>query len=223
MLKLFLLTFIYIFSFAQNPTIYSLLGDVIYNNADEIKKLSDIATFSDDREKISDYLMQCEILKEKGFSIESGETKFDKSEYLNDLRKLSKENDQFVRLANAKFRNSIQNDDIQTFKILVDMNMINKNSIKVKVNSFIIDHEVELQDTKYYTLYKADLEKEKIEQAHLKKIREANKIKEKFSKIERIREKDKKRQESLQKELEQIVEDKKKQIYKEQKDELQNY
>ncbi|MBU0631932.1 hypothetical protein KKA17_04745 [bacterium] len=223
MLKLFLLTFLYIFSFAQNPTIYSLLGDVIYNNSDEIEKLSEIAVFSEDKEKISDYVMQCEALKEKGFSIESGETKYDKSEYLNSLRKLSKQNDQFVRLANSKFRNSIQSDDIQTFKALVDMNIINKSIIKSKVNNFILNHEFELQDSIYYTLYKADLEKERLEQAHLKKIREANKKKEKLSKIERIREKDKNRQESLKKELEKMVEDKKKQIYKEQKEELQNY
>lgn len=223
MLKLFILPLLFIFSFAQNPAVYALLGDVVYDNVSDIKKLSDIPAFSQDKEKISEYTLQCEELKEKGFSIESGDTKYDKLTYLNELRRLSKLNDEFIRLANSKFRESMENNDTQTFKELVDLKIVNKPSQKEKLREFISTHEAELQDTQYYATYIDDLEKDKIEQARLKKMREAQAKKNKYSNIERIRNSDKKRQESLQKELQQMVNEKKKEIYKQQKEGLENY
>lgn len=223
MLKLFILSLFFTFLFAQNPTIYALLGDVIYDNAQEMKTLTDIPSFSNDKQKIVDYIQQCDKLKEQGFSIESGDTKYNKTDYLNDLRRLSKSNDQFVRLANSKFVQSMDNNDSQTFKTLVDLKIINKSIVKEKVRDFISKHEAELESTQYYITYKEDLEKEKLEQERLNKIREERLRKKKLSNIERIRKSDKERQESLKKELEKMVDDKKKEIYKEQKKGLENY
>jgi len=223
MLKLFIISIFFLLSFAQNPAIYSLLGDVVYNNVDEIKKLSDIPSFSYEKQKILDYAVECEQLKNKGFSIEAGDTKYDKAAYLAELRTLSKVNDQFVMLANSRFADSMENNDTQTFKQLVDLKIVDKSAVKEKVKDFIANHESELENTQYYITYKEDLEKDKLEQERLKKIKDAQQRKEKFSKIERIRDKDKERQDSLHKELEKMVEDKKKEIYKQQKEGLENY
>lgn len=223
MLKLFLLFTISIFLFAQNPSVYSLLGDVIYNNLDDIDKLANIESFSKEKKNILNYVERSKKLKEKGFLIDSGDLVYNKMDYLNELRELSKYNDKFVNLANAKLTDAIENNDTDSFKKLIDLDIINKENIKNRIGDFVLTHENELNSTNYYSVYKEELEKEKIENERVKKINDATLKKEKMSKIERIRDKDKKRQESLQKELEKVVEDKKKQIYKKQKDELKNY
>ncbi|WP_345993437.1 hypothetical protein [Sulfurimonas sp. HSL-1716] len=223
MLKLFILSVVFFFSFAKNPAVYSLLGDVVYNNVSEIKRLSDLSLFSSEKQNIIEYAAECEELKKKGFSIEAGDVKYDKMEYLSELRKLSKINDRFVRLANTKFIKSIDDNDIGTFKELIDLKIVNKQAEKEKIRNFISEHKAQLETTQYYMTYKEEMEKDKIEKERLSKQRNKNYAKEKYSNIERIRDKDKKRQESLKKELEKMVEDKKKQIYKQQKEGLQNY
>ena len=224
MFKLFLVSLFFTLSFAQNnPSVYSLLGDVIYNNSNDIEQLSVLPAFKEEKEKMHQYVRECVALKQEGFAIDIGDTQYDKVDYLKKLRALSKQNDDLVRMTNMHFIDAMDNNDTQTFKQLVDVNIIDKVTPKDKVRAFMHSHEEEVKDTKYYPLFKDELEKEKIEEERLKKLKEAQKRKEKYSTIERIREKDKAKQEALQKELEKMVEDKKKQIYKKQKEELQNY
>ena len=52
MLKLLFLTFFSLHLFAANPKIYSLLGDMIYNNADDLQKISNIPSIVNEKKKI---------------------------------------------------------------------------------------------------------------------------------------------------------------------------
>ena len=219
MFKLFLLSVISVFLFAQNPSIYALLGDVIYNNANEIKELTKVSSFENEKKDIEDYIDKTEQLKQIGFLIDSGDGNYSNREYLKDLRELSKENDKFVRLVNSKFIDAIDNNDTNTFVQLIDLDIVQKEKSIEKVKSFIRAHEGDVNSTEYYLQYKDALQTEKIEQNKAQKTSNN----EKMSQIERIREKDKKRQKALQEELEKMMKDKKKQIYKQQKDALENY
>ena len=219
MFKLFLLSVISVFLFAQNPSIYALLGDVIYNNANEIKELTKVSSFENEKKDIEDYIDKTEQLKQIGFLIDSGDGNYSNREYLKDLRELSKENDKFVRLVNSKFIDAIDNNDTSTFVQLIDLDIVQKEKSIEKVKSFIRAHEGDVNSTEYYLQYKDALQTEKIEQNKAQKTSNN----EKMSQIERIREKDKKRQKALHQELEKMMKDKKKQIYKQQKDALENY
>ena len=219
MFKLFLLSVISVFLFAQNPSIYALLGDVIYNNANEIKELTKVSSFENEKKDIEDYIDKTEQVKQIGFLIDSGDGNYSNREYLKDLRELSKENDKFVRLVNSKFIDAIDNNDTSTFVQLIDLDIVQKEKSIEKVKSFIRAHEGDVNSTEYYLQYKDALQTEKIEQNKAQKTSNN----EKMSQIERIREKDKKRQKALQEELEKMMKDKKKQIYKQQKDALENY
>ncbi|SFV51246.1 hypothetical protein MNB_SM-7-888 [hydrothermal vent metagenome] len=58
--------------FAQNPIVYAALGDVIYNNVDNIEKLKNIDEYKIYDEKIDKYVADVKKAKEEGFAVENG-------------------------------------------------------------------------------------------------------------------------------------------------------
>ena len=52
MIKLLILSLLATFLMAQNPKVYSALGDVIYDNLENIERLKDIPAFSQFEKKI---------------------------------------------------------------------------------------------------------------------------------------------------------------------------
>jgi len=204
---------------ASNPKIYAALGDVIYDNADNIEKLQNLEVYSDRASEIKEYIEEVNSTKEIGFKIELDRVKPDKKEYLIKLRELSKLNDSFVRSAKANYKNSLKNNNSLVFSQMINSGFIDT----VKNKEEIID---------YYFLHSDDINASGVIQSYLdedirlkakrdalakkyksKKMREAEKIK-------RIRENDKEAQEKLEKMLQDEVNKKKIEIREHQKKEL---
>lgn len=220
MKKLLILSFLTTLLFAKNPNVYAVLGDVIYNNAENIEKLESIDQFSIYKQKIQNYIADVKATKEKGFKIEAGDTSVNKKEYLESLRNLSKDNDFFVRTVNKFYTSSMRYENSKLFL--------------QTVNSGLVDVEQNKQDIiDYYYVHKEDINASGVIQTMLDedaalKAKKDNELKNRQSKKEReqerikqIREKDKQEQEALENKLQKELEKKKEQLRKEQKIELQ--
>ena len=212
MLKLLFLTFFSLQLFAINPKIYSLLGDMIYNNADEFQKFSNITTKIDEKREIAQYVIQCKKLKEEGFLIESGDKKYSINDYFNRLKIFSRENDHYIKLINLRFSDAIDSNDIRVFIGLVDLTIVNKDERRDKIEMFISSHEDETKNTNYYKTYKENLQKDKTEILQITQNDNVEKKNERFSKIVEIRESDKQYQELLNSKLQMMLLEKKKDI-----------
>jgi hypothetical protein len=113
--KILIITFLVTLLNASYPKLYSALGDIIYDNVDKIEKLQNIKEYDVYKKEISDYVAEVQKTKEKGFEIISSDNKEDKKAYLTTLRKLSKQNDFFIRSVQSNYRKSIENEDSQLF------------------------------------------------------------------------------------------------------------
>ena len=133
MRKIILLAFVYISLFAQNPSIYSSLGDVIYDNVDNIKKLKKIKGYDSFTFKIDKYVKNVDDAKKLGYAIESGNRSKTNLEYLAKLRELSNINDYFFRSAYTRFEESIKNEDNDLFIDIVNTGLIDTKKHKNKI------------------------------------------------------------------------------------------
>lgn len=219
MKKFLLLSMCVTFLFAKNPDVYSALGDVIYNNAADIKKLKNIEQFDLYDDKISTYLKSVKKTKELGYKIEKGDQKADKREYLSSLRTLSKDNDFFVRQANQEFQSSIEKEDSELFSQMINTGLIDLKSKKQEIVDYYFTHQEDINAS-------GAIEKILEDDAKLKAKKEAQqkRIKSKkereLANIKRIREKDKREQEALERKLQLELDEKKRKLREEQKREL---
>ncbi len=221
MKRIFLICIISLSLFAQNtafignPKVYSVLGDEIYNNISNIKKLKKIDKYSSFIPKIDGYITMVAEAKKFGFMIESGQKANEKKHYLNTLRKLAKENSYFLRSAESTLKSAIDTKNNKLFLSIINSGMINikknskrifsyynKNSDKIVVSGALqsfIDKEYSKRSKKY-TKKKRSLKNE--------------------DKIKRIRELEKYKQKLLEKKLSDEVAQKKQKILEEQQREL---
>ncbi len=132
---------------AANPIVYAALGDLLYNNAQSIKKLQAIPLYTSQTKIISDYLTKLEATKKMGFAIEMGDTSVDKKVYLQDLRALSKKNDAFVRSANTSFRQALENEDSTLFAQLVNSGLIDIKKHKNEILHYYYNHNEDMNIT----------------------------------------------------------------------------
>ena len=219
MYKLFLLSFFAIVLFAQNPKVYSALGDVIYDNVDNIAKLSKIDEYKIYKQKIQKYVNQVKLTKMMGFSLENGDKSINPKEYLDKLRKLSAENDFFVRSVDASFHEALERNNSALFYQIINSGLLNTQRYKKSIIDYYFQHSQEIST-------EGLIQKYLDEDAKLKAKREAQKRRYKSRKelererIRRIRERDKKAQEALEKKLDEKLKKKKEQIREYQKEEL---
>lgn len=209
-----------LFSQNLNPVVYAALGDNIYNNASKINNLQYLKEFQIYKDQIITYSKDVEAAKTMGFAIEEGNDSINKGVYLKKLRALSKTNDFFINTVNSNFKFSIKNEDNELFVNSVDSGLIDISRHGNKIKSYYKSHENDINEygtvlNKLVPTYGPKTHKEKTLRGPTKKeIQDA--------KMRRIRQKDKAKQESIQKALEDELIRKKVNIRNVQKKELES-
>lgn len=219
MKKIIILLLLSTLLLAQNPKVYSALGDAIYDNAEKIEKLKKIEKFSSFHEKIDSYVIAVAKAKNDGFAIERGSKDIDKKAYLEKLRELAKTNDFFLRSVNSSFEYSISSEDNLLFSQMVNSALIDTEKNKSTIINYYLEHSEEINATGVIQKYLDEDKALQKERENRRKLRVTAKELEK-AKIKRIRKNDKEKQEALQKSLEAEVLRKKTAIRKNQIKEL---
>ncbi len=231
MLKILFLSLFATLLVAQNPTIYSALGNVVYDNVEKIKKLKNIESYSKDKQMIDIYIENVNKSKDVGYSIESGDESVDKIRYLKEIRVLSKTNDFFHRKALSTFNLSMKNRDDEHLVQIIDTGLIDIQKYKKEIVKYYItqcgDIEELLEDSNTsqeldscavmnkYSVIQEYIEEDKLlKQKRKKKVVTKKQIQE--ARIKSIRDKDKKKQALIQAELENELTKIKSEIRKEQ-------
>ena len=221
MKKIIITLFCTTFLLADNPIVYAALGDVIYDNTANINNLKTISQYSAEINKIDKYLSSVERTKKEGLSIQRGEKKIDKMDYLNHLRKLSTRNDYFVRSAKNNFKHSLSIEDSVLFSKMINSGLVDTQKYKDKIINYYFEHAEDINASGIIQSYLKEDKELKTRKEAQRKLYQNKKMREE-SKIKRIRRNDKEKQEKLEKKLEDEVKAKKLQIREEQKSELFN-
>ena len=197
--------------FAQNPMVYAMLGDSIYDNVENINRLRTIKNYPLTKADIERYVKEVYATKKIGFAIENKDEMIDKLAYLEKLRFLSKENDAFIRSAHSSFRLSISSEDSEMFLILVNNNMINTQRYKNEILNYYSAHVEEINP-------KGVIQKLLDEERVLKKVvnKKSSKSKEQKEKINKIREQDDTSQKALEKSIQEEFKEKQFEIREDQ-------
>ncbi len=215
MIKLFIFTLFTTALIAQNPHAYAALGDTIYDNADNIEKLKYIRSFEMLTPKIEKYIKEVEVSREYGFALDAHKKEYDKKEYLQQLRDLSKTNDFFIRSVRSAYKSALEsNDDKLLFEIL-NTELIDIDDNFKEINAYYKLHTDAVQPKVYVQAFQRKrLEQQSIKAPKKKKVLSQKDIE--LLNIKRIRAKDKAKREALQKDLERESRRKKLQILQEQ-------
>ncbi len=219
MKKIIILFLLSTFLIAQNPQVYSTLGDAIYNNAEKIEKLKQIEKFSSFEDKINKYIADVNKAKNDGFSIEKGSKDIDKKAYLGELRELAKMNDFFLRSVKNNFEYSMNNEDNLLFSQMVNSGLIDTKKNKSDIINYYLEHSDDINATGIIQEYMDEDQALQKKREDRRELRVTSKELEE-AKIKRIRKNDKEKQDALQKSLEAEVIRKKKEIRKNQIKEL---
>ncbi len=216
---LFSIVFLSIALYAKNPKIYAALGDKIYSSEAAIKKLLDVKEYESFHESIKKYLRAVERARELGLKIERGESHANRM-YLSRLRELAKKNDFYHRSASYLFQRSMQEKNYPLFVALANTGLIDLEKEKESVLSF---YRLNKEHIKLSGKLKAFVEKytmkKKVKHSaeyyrRLRKMQEEERIR-------RLREKDRREQEELQKRLDEKLKLEKRKIEEEQLKKLQ--
>jgi hypothetical protein len=219
MIKILVISLLATLLQATNPTIYSALGDVIYDNVDKIKKLKEIPEYSIYETKIDTYVEDVYKAKDIAYAIEAGYKTNDKGDYLQKIRTLSKTNDFFHRTIVVSFKQSIESKKNELFFKTVNSGLLDTQKYKKEILDFYHENRADMNSSEVIQQLLDEDEMLNIKQNKLKKDAISKKqIQE--AKIKRIRLKDKEKQESIQKTLEEELLKTKSNIRKEQVEEL---
>lgn len=219
MYKILIMTLLATLLNASYPIVYSALGNTIYENAQSVEKLKDIEAFSTYKEEILEYVKEVQNVKQEGFKIDASQESADKKAYLATLRKLSKQNDFFVRNAEARYKISIENENSLLFSQLINSGLIDTQKNKQEIIDYYFKNQEDINASGVIQFYlDEDARLKDKRDAHAaeyksKKMREAEKIK-------RIRRNDIQAQQELEARLQKEVDMKKQEIRKNQKREL---
>ena len=204
---------------AENPKVYSALGDVIYDNVGKIEKLQTIDSYKMYDEKIEKYARDVAQVKIIGFSLDSGDKSVDKMSYLKNLRVLSKENDFFIRNSKAAFNTSIKEENSKLFSEIINTGLIDTDKYKDEIINYYMFHAEDINSSGVIQAYLDEdeaLRKQRL--ANMKKYK--SKAQREAEKIKRIRDKDRQKQAEIEKSLQEEVDRKKIEIRANQKKEL---
>jgi hypothetical protein len=221
-MKKIILTFLFTtFLLADNPIVYSALGNVIYNNVANIESLKSMNRYSAEINKIDKYVKDVEKTKKYGFAIQRGEKTIDKMDYLNTLRELSKTNDYFIRSVKKNFKYALSEEDSALFSKVINCGLVDTKKYKKRIIDYYFAHSEDINASGVIQSYLDEDKGLKVEKKTQRKLYQTKKMREK-AKIKRIRKNDKEKQEELEKKLNDEVKAKKLQIREEQKSELFN-
>lgn len=218
--KIILVLFFVTLSYGQYPAVYSSLGDKIYSNAPKIKELKNYKEYVRYISRIQNYIDEVEKTKEQGFKIEQGDSSVDPKEYLQKLRELSDVNNFFVQDTYANYKASMKDGDHLLFSNLINSGLIDIHKHKAEILEHYTIHknEIELKGV-LQELLEERKAFEALQEQKRKKQYQTNKEPE-AHKIQRLRQKDKEKEQMLQQELEKELQEKKRKILEEQMREL---
>ncbi len=205
----------------QNPVIYAALGDTIYNNVKKIENLKELQEFQVYLDEILPYVQEVKEVKAMGYKIEEGDTSISKSEYLAKLRKLSKTNDFFVQNVRSNFRYALKNKDNKLFVHSVDSGLVDTKRYEKEIKKYYYAHEDEIEEYGDILSMIVNGYKSKFNKKQNKSYHGLSKKERLEAKMKRIRQKDRQKQEALHRALEAELMNKKANILKSQKKELE--
>ncbi len=201
--------------FADNPKTYSLLGDVIYNNADNFNKLKNKNLYNLEKENIENYIVKVNKVKEYGFLVDDNLKKATKAKYLKKLRVIQKLNDKHIAKVHKHFLLAMKNGESIFFSQLLNSELVDINRYEKEIRSY------------YYTHKDAVALSSKLEEKFNKdgqamksqRVKESKYLEDK-ARINRIQANDKAKQEKIERDLEAEAKRKKREIQEYQKREL---
>ncbi len=219
-MRLFLLLLISMSLYAQTPRIYASLADPIYDNLSAVASLSTFEGFAEDKARISSYVQNAVDAKVAGDAIaEKQEGAMDRKAYLNTLRALSKEHTYFTVKANRQFRQTMQNDDCETFASLIKTDLIDMMTFEKEMLEYYTSSTTckPIEEMDMYIAYKKKGE-EKAQMSKQKRQQSYREYKE--NRIERFRARDRAEKEAYEKQLREETERTKADVRAELKSEL---
>jgi hypothetical protein len=216
MKKVLLLCVVWLGLFAQNPKVYSVLGDGVYDSVDKVKALKSVDGYVAFIPKIDRYLTEVAKAKELGYLVESGQKISQKTQYLKTLRKLSEENKYFTRSANSTFKSALESQNSDLFISIVNSGMVDTQKNSAKIINYYNKHTNEINPDGVIQ----NLMDEAYAKKHKKKYVKKTKSLTNKAKVKRIREADKAKEVALEKKLSDEVAQKKENIRQEQEKEL---
>jgi len=216
MIKVMIISILATLLFAQNPSVYSAIGDEIYNNVEAIDKLKSLSAYPYEEEKITKYVIDVKKSKKNGFKIESGSKEISASDYLKTLRRLVKVNDSFIRKVNSMFERSLKDENSLLFIEMVNSGLLDTKPRQKEIMDFYINHQDDIDPSGVIQTFldeDAELRRRQAYWLEAKKRKEAARVK-------YLREKDRAEEEALNQKLTEEVKEKKKAIRAHQKQEL---
>ena len=201
--------------FAQNPKTYSLLGDLIYKNAQNLEKLKNKNLYNLEQENIEAYILKVNKLKKYGFMVDENKKNATKKEYLKKLRMIKKLNDKHVAKVHKNLFYAIDHNESVFFSQLINSGLVDIDKYKEDIRSYYKKHKDDV-------ILPEDLENEFNYDEN--KVRKKRSVQSKLSKdearVKRIRASEKAKQKRIEKELENQTKRKKEEIQEYQKKEL---
>jgi hypothetical protein len=213
---LFLLTTLLL---AKNPTAFAALGDVIFNNVNKIENLKGIDEYKIYNDQIDTYVKDVTKAKKDGFALVEHRGNITRKGYLEELRKLVKTNDFFVRSVKDFYELSKKDQNSKLFSEMINTGLMDTKERKKEILDYYFAHQHDMNST---GVIKSFLD----EDARLKARREAERRRYKTKKqreaerMKEIRENDKKHNEEIEKKLQEELQKKKEEIREYQKEEL---
>ncbi|MDD2791315.1 MAG: hypothetical protein PHU40_11730 [Sulfurimonas sp.] len=204
---------------AENPKIYSTLGDAVYNNVGNIVKLKEMEPYVGMHEEIDRYIADVYATKKIGKAIEQGDNSIDGMQYLEKLRLLSKENDNYIRSAQSQFRASMSDQNSPLFSLLINSGLIDTSRYKNEIINYYVAHPESVNADGVIQKFIDDDKSLKNKEAANKKVYISKQQRQK-EKIQRIREQDETEQKALEQSLQKELEKKKSEIRENQIKEL---
>jgi hypothetical protein len=122
MLKLLVLFLTPLILLAQNPKIYSSVGDPLYDDLKSILKLSDLHSFKPHREAMKRFVTEVQEAKSEGFALDRQKDQDRAKTYLEALRALSKRNIQWRRTIKEVMAASIRTDFEARYRQIIGTN-----------------------------------------------------------------------------------------------------
>ena len=221
LLLITIFTFILNANTLENPKPYAALGNVIYDNVEDINKLKDFQEYKIYVDDIEKYVAKVRETKDEGYKLELQKANITQKEYLNRLRDLSKKNDYYLRSAKASYQNSMQENNYSLFTNIINSGLIDTEKRKKEIVDYYYKHNEDINSTGVIDDYlNADAKLKALKDSQKKHYKTKKQLEE--EKIKRIRAKDKAEKEKLEKALQEDVKDKKLKIRQEQKKELAN-
>lgn len=205
--------------YAQNPKVYNSLGDIIYGDMIKISNLADTKGMKSHQKNIDKYLKKCLALQEKGYVLDrkGGDPKA----YLDELRKLAKEYDFFVRAAHASLDKTMADNDYTAFSELIKTGLIDIEKHGGQIIGFYEMHRSDtntIPEIESYIQYQNELKKQ---EAEARAKRRAIHTNYKQRRIDQINQRQSKKKAAFAQEVEDERERTKQEVYKEQQEALQ--